>query len=205
MLCLRGGKRSGRLIVYCMKGMDERDGELDETGEFFMKTKKQCARAAAALALSVVLTLFAACALAQTAYINNGSDPASMLNLREQPDKGARALGKFLSGTQVEIVGDAGNGWSEVQIGSGRGVIGGYMMTSYLAANGTLDATQARAVASPYGTQSVVLRDEPSNSYDAVAMLAVGESVQVIGEMNEFRFVRTSGGCVGCLLASELK
>ena len=50
-----------------------------------------------------------------------------------------------------------------------------------------------------------MLRDRPSNSYDAVAMLMVGDSVLVIGEMNEFRYVQTASGCVGCLLSGELK
>ena len=63
----------------------------------------------------------------------------------------------------------------------------------------------AMQVTSPYGTQSVVLRDRPSNSYDAVAMLMVGDSVLGIGEMNEFRYVQTASGCVGCLLSGELK
>ena len=35
-------------------------------------------------------------------------------------------------------------------------------------------------VVSPYGTQSVVVRDTPSNSYDAVSMLEVGDDVRVI-------------------------
>ena len=60
-------------------------------------------------------------------------------------------------------------------------------------------------VVSPYGTQSVVLRDRPSNSYDAVAMLMVGESVTVIGVSGDFCFVQLADSSVGCLLGSELK
>ena len=78
-------------------------------------------------------------------------------------------------------------------------------MTEYLSASVFVDATKSASVVSPYGTQSVVLRDRPSNSYDAVAMLMVGDSVLVIGEMNEFKYVQTGSGCVGCLLGSELK
>ena len=128
-----------------------------------------------------------------------------MLNVRAAPDKGAAVLGKFLSGTQVEIVADAGGGWSQIVIGSGNGVISGYAMTQYLAQSARVDATHEAAVVSPYGTQSVVLRDHPSNSYHPVAMLMVGDRVLVIGESDEFRYVQTGSGCVGCLLESELK
>lgn len=155
--------------------------------------------AAAAMMLAV------SCAMAQGAVIDNGSDPASMLNLREQPDRNAKVLGRFFSGTQVEIIADAGGGWSQITIGVKPGMVSGFVMTEYLDGASPVNATRSAAVASPYGTQSVVLRDRPSNSYNAVAMLMVGDSVIVIGEMNEFRYVQTGSGCVGCLLESELK
>lgn len=154
--------------------------------------------------LAAAMMLCAACALAQAAVVDNGSDPLSLLNLREQPDRSAAVIGRFLSGAQVEVVSSAGD-WSEVVIGTGMGKVKGFVMTQYLAQSARADATYTAVVASPYGTQSVVLRDGPSNSYDAVAMLRVGDGVLVIGEMNEFRFVRTGNGCVGCLLGSELR
>ena len=145
------------------------------------------------------------CALAQSAVIDNGADAAAMLNVRPAPDKGASALGRFLSGTQVEILGDAGNGFSKIAIGSGNGAVTGYAMTQYLSGGAQVDATYEACVASPYGTQSVVLRDKASNSYHPVAMLMVGEHVLVVGEKDGFRYVKTGSGCVGCLLESELK
>jgi len=157
------------------------------------------------LLVAAAMVLCAACALAQDVVIDNGSDPASMLNLRAQPDRSAAAIGRLLSGTRVTVLGDAGNGWSHILIGQERGAVTGYVMTQYLSENVRVDATRRAGVVSPYGTQSVVLRDRPSNSYDAVAMLMVGDSVLVIGEMNEFRYVQTASGCVGCLLESELK
>ncbi len=154
---------------------------------------------------TAAMLLSAACAFAQGAVITGGSDPLNMLALHAAPDAGAAALGKFLCGTPVEIVADAGGGWSQIAIGTGSGVISGYAMTQYLGTSAGEDATYSAVVASPYGTPSVVLRDRASNSYGAVAMLTVGDRVQVIGEMGEFRFVRTGSGCVGCLLASELR
>ena len=169
-------------------------------------TRKRWMHRTAVLALALVLGA-APAALAQSAVVDNGSDPQSRLNLREQPDKGSASLGRFYSGTPVEIVADAGGGWSQVTIGTADSCVGGYMMTAYLAdsgASGVTDATLERSVVSPYGTPSVVLRDQPSNSYDAVAMLRVGETVRVLGDSGEYYFVMTQSEAVGCLCSNEL-
>jgi len=155
--------------------------------------------------VTMLLLMMCAPAFAQSAVVDNGSDPASRLNMRSAPSRDAGAVGKFVSGTPVEIVADAGDGWSQVRIGGGRHAVSGYMMTQYLHASSAVDARESRKVASPYGTPSVVLRDRPSNSYDAVMMLAVGEGVTVIGVSGDFCYVVASDGSVGCLLSSELK
>ena len=155
--------------------------------------------------LAALLLMLPVAAMSHGAVIDNGSDPGSRLNMRSQPSRDASAVGKFVSGTQVEVLGDAGDGWSQVCIGSGRGSITGYMLTEYLKPSSAIDARESRKVASPYGTQSVVLRDRPSNSYNAVAMLMVGETVTVIGVSGDFCFVETADSSVGCLLGSELK
>ncbi|MBR5559822.1 MAG: SH3 domain-containing protein [Clostridia bacterium] len=155
--------------------------------------------------LALALLLVPVMAAAQSAVVDNGSDPSSRLNMRAQPSREAAIVGKFASGTQVEIVAEAGDGWSQVCIGSGRCSVSGYMMTSYLKAKSAVDARETKRVVSPYGTQSVVLRDRPSNSYDAVMMLMVGETVTVIGVNGDFCFVQTGDDSVGCLMSSELK
>ena len=71
-------------------------------------------------------------------------------------------------------------------------------------AAGVIDATRSMEVVSPYGTQSVVLRSEASDSYDAVAMLRVGETVRVLGDSGEYYFVMTQSEAVGCLCSNEL-
>lgn len=162
----------------------------------------------AALALCALLTMTAAGALAQTALVNNGKDPTATLNLRGEPSRDSASLGGFYSGTQVEIVSDAGCGWSEVSIGGGQGSVSGYMASDYLATGdamrGVTDATYDAQVVSPYGTQSVVLRSAPSGSYDAVAMLAVGEGVRVIGVSGKYYYVRLDDDSVGCLAGDEV-
>lgn len=158
----------------------------------------------ALLAAALVFAL-AAAALAQPAVVNNGADPASKLNMRTAPGTDAPSVGRFASGTQVEIIADAGNGWSQVQIGGGMNSICGYMKTEFLSGSTAIDAREIHSVVSPYGTPAVVLRDRPGNSYDAVAMLPVGTQVTVIGVSGDFCYVQIEDTSVGCLAGSELK
>ena len=155
--------------------------------------------------LAALLLMLPVAAMAHGAVVDNGSDPGSRLNMRTQPSRDASAVGKFVSGTHVEILADEGDGWVQVRIGSGEASVTGYMMRDYLKDSSSVDARESRTVASPYGTQSVVLRNKPSNSYHPVAMLAVGEKVTVIGVSGDFCYVMTGSGQVGCLLSSELK
>lgn len=157
--------------------------------------------------LMLMLTLVGGRAFAQSAVVNNGSDAAARLNMRGQPSKDADSLGQFYTGTPVNIVSDAGNGWSQVTIGSGNNSLSGYMMTAYLSADASsvTDATLYMEVTSPYGTQSIIVRSEPSNSYDAVAALVVGDSVRVIGTAGSYYYVLLSDQSVGCLSTSEVK
>lgn len=154
--------------------------------------------------LALVFAL-AAPAFAQPAVVDNGSDPMSRLNMRSAPGTDAPSMGRFSSGTPVEILADAGNGWSQVQIGGGMNSICGYMKSEYLSAGAAIDAREIHAVVSPYGTPVVVLRDRPGNSYNAVAMLPVGTQVMVIGVSGDFCYVQIEDTSVGCLASSELK
>ena len=156
------------------------------------------------IALVAALVLLAPCALAETGVV----DVTSTLNMRSEPCRTSLSLGKFYRGTQVEIVGDAGEGWSEVSIGEGLGSISGYMKSDYLATGSAMDsvvdATFDMQVVSPYGTRSVVLRSKPSDSFEAVAMLEVGEAVRVIGVSGDFYYVLSDDDAVGCLAGDEL-
>ena len=157
------------------------------------------------VSLAVLMALWGGQALAQSAVVNNGSDPNSRLNMRDQPSRDAGAVGQFYTGTPVEIVSDAGGGWSQVTIGGGANSLSGYMMSQYLSTDtaSVQDATKDMQVVSPYGTQSVVVRDTPSNSYDAVSMLEVGDDVRVIGTKGDYYYVLLDDNSVGCLSTSE--
>ena len=135
----------------------------------------------------------------RTAYVNNPRS-TQVLYLRETPSQRARALGQYKNGTQVKVV-SYGATWCEVYVGTRHG----YMMTRYLAedASAVQDMTKEMQVVSPYGTQSVVVRNTPSNSYDAVAMAEVGDEVRVIGTKGDYYYVLLGDGSVGCLSTSE--
>ena len=157
--------------------------------------------------MMLMMTVCGGRALAQSAVVNNGSNPDSKLNMREAPTKDADAVGQFYTGTPVEIVSDAGDGWAEVTVGGGVNSLSGYMMRQYLSTDvsAVQDATKSMEVISPYGTQSVVVRDTPSNSYDAVAMLEIGDDVRVIGTKGNYYYVLLGDNSVGCLSTSEAK
>ncbi len=157
--------------------------------------------------MMLMMTVCGGRALAQSAVVNNGSNPDSKLNMREAPAKDADAVGQFYTGTPVEIVSDAGDGWAEVTVGGGVNSLSGYMMRQYLSTDvsAVQDATKSMEVISPYGTQSVVVRDTPSNSYDAVAMLEIGDDVRVIGTKGNYYYVLLGDNSVGCLSTSEAK
>ncbi len=142
---------------------------------------------------------------ALAAVVDNGSDPDSRLNMRAEPSKEADSIGKFYSGTEVEILSDAGEGWAEVQIGTAPYCLNGYMMQEYLSDSVNVDATREMEVISPYGTQSIVIRSRPSNSYDAVAMIEVGSQVHVIGTAGDYYYVRLSDDAIGCLSVDEVE
>lgn len=130
-----------------------------------------------------LLMLWGGQAMAQSAVVDNGSDPSSRLNMRDQPSKDAGSDRPVLHGHTRRNRFGCGGGWSQVTIGGGANSLSGYMMSQYLSTDtaSVQDATKDMQVVSPYGTQSVVVRDTPSNSYDAVSMLEVGDDVRVIG------------------------
>ena len=50
------------------------------------------------VSLAVLMALWGGQALAQSAVVNNGSDPNSRLNMRDQPSRDASAVGQFYTG-----------------------------------------------------------------------------------------------------------
>lgn len=67
-----------------------------------------------------------------TATVAN-PDPKDRLNLRVRPDKASDSLGKYYSGTQVEILEQVNSEWAKVRIGfADAGYMEGYMLNDFL-------------------------------------------------------------------------
>lgn len=154
------------------------------------KTAVVCAMLILALAAS-------ACAYAEAVSGAAGSTTA----LREQPGQGSRAIGQFYNGAQLQMLSQAGDGWALVAFGG----VQGYMPLEALSSGVKRDETLTASVVSPYGTPSVVLRDRPSDSYNAVAMVTVGSQVRVLGTSGKFVFVTLNNGTEGCLSSQEIR
>lgn len=76
--------------------------------------------------------------------IVNNPNPKDRLNLRVKPDKASDSLGKYYSGTQVEILESAKSEWVKVRIGFvDSGYMEGYMLNDFLVYPGTANDVQS--------------------------------------------------------------
>ncbi|MFR8976642.1 MAG: hypothetical protein ACLVJB_01935 [Christensenellales bacterium] len=77
------------------------------------------------------------------------------------------------------------------------------MMSQYLSTDtaSVQDATTCRSFRP--AARRASSRDTPSNSYDAVSMLEVGDDVRVIGTKGDYYYVLLDDSSVGCLSTSE--
>lgn len=154
-----------------------------------------------ALGMALLLMCLFSAALAKTACV---SVPNGQVNVRREGKSGAEIVCKLVSGARVDVQ-EGADGWAKITLGKGRGSITGYMMTEYLAAAPAKDDVREKTVASPYDTQSVVLRSAASDSYDAVSMAQVGQTVLLLGSMDGFGLVQLADGSVGWLSNAEMK
>ena len=115
------------------------------------------------------------------------------LNVREQPTTGSRREYTLPCGTEVEILGYAGNGWA--QIVPVKGGQSGFVMTKFLQDKkpGKYEITEREdnfrtvtpfmATAKALNTntdRSVGLRVEPNKTANAIRRLYAGDEVEVI-------------------------
>lgn len=132
-------------------------------------------------------------------------NPASIdrLNLRVSPSQDAPTLGKYYSGTVVDILSSDQNGWTKVRFHS----LEGYMMTKYLAF-GQEQLTVASAVpsvkvANTSGT-GLNLRQDQSTTSASLGLYSNGSTVQVFGVSETWCHVQTEDGNVGFMLRERL-
>ena len=119
--------------------------------------------------------------------------PQERLNLRAQPDTGAKSLGKYYNGAKVIINGDSSGEWVPVAIGN----LSGYMKSEFLAISGTPKAEQVVSgmpilcVTTPSGKLN--LRQTPSTSAPSLGAYSGGTLVTLCGLTDEWAHVIVDG------------
>lgn len=118
------------------------------------------------------------------AVVNN-PDPADRLHLRVSADRDSASLGKFYSGTPVQVL-SRGDKWCRVSVGLGEGALTGWMMTAYLTFGGEMDGVKA-------AFPQLCLREE----HEGAPGLSAG--FQVIGvDDTLFILMREDGALLTC-------
>ncbi|MDO5300506.1 MAG: SH3 domain-containing protein [Clostridia bacterium] len=125
------------------------------------------------------------------------------LNLRTEPSQSAPTLGKYYSGTTVEVLGGDQNGWTKVRIDT----LEGYMMTKYLVF-GQDQYTVGYAIPSvkienAVGT-GLNLRRGQSTGSPSLGLYPNGSTVRVYGVGETWCHVQTEDGNVGFMLRESL-
>ena len=152
---------------------------------------------------ALLLAVFSCAALADglpthgTVYVSN-PDPTDRLNLRVEPRQDALSLGKFYSGTPVELLGESKSGYVKVYCAN----MEGWMDERYLAtaANSAMPGTKVSA-------SSANLRLQPSYDADVLGSYARNTDVTVMGVRDDGWLYVNAGSKAGYmrgdLLASE--
>lgn len=137
-----------------------------------------------------------------TAVVNNPNS-IDRLNLRTKPSQDAPTLGKYYSGTVVEVLGGDQNGWTKVRFHT----LEGYMMTKYLAFGQdqyTVGAAMPSVkVENPRG-MGLNLRQGQSTKSVSQGLYKNGSTVQVFGVSESWCHVQTEDGNVGFMLRESL-
>lgn len=151
------------------------------------------------IGLLILWILLCTHASAEWATVCN-PNPSDRLNLRAEASSEAISYGKYYSGTQVQILSRAQNGWYRVRIGTGNGVcdVEGYMMAKYLAVGSAAVQDARPRVTLSDSSGSVVLRDFYTGS--CVGKVRSGTSVTVLGVGTKYLHVLTDSGECGMVL-----
>lgn len=139
---------------------------------------------------------------ADTAVVNNPNS-IDRLNLRALPSQDAPTLGKYYSGTVVEVLSVEQGGWTKVRLQA----LEGYMMTKYLVFGQdqwqVACAMPSVQVNNPNGT-GLNLRQEQSTTSNSLGLYPNGSTVTVYGVSEAWCHVQTSDGSMGFMLRDEL-
>lgn len=137
-----------------------------------------------------------------SAVVNNPNS-IDRLNLRTKPSQNAPTLGKYYSGTTVEVLSSNQNGWTKVRIHT----LEGYMMTKYLAFGqdqfSVGYALPSVKIENMNGT-GLNLRQQQSSSSASLGLYKNGSTVCVLGVSENWCHVQTEDGQVGFMLREGL-
>lgn len=145
-----------------------------------MKAKQFCC-----LLLLLALLLPATGLAEDVAYVINPK-PEDRLHLRDKPSGDGESLGKYYTGTVVEVLGQNGD-YSNVRVGNQRG----YMLREFLT-NGNVSFSLGEwgIVNVKNVRESVHIRGEAQKGAKSRGMLPNGAAVQILDETDEYYHVR---------------
>jgi len=135
------------------------------------------------IAAALLLALLPVIALAADFAVVTGGK----LNLRQYASTSSTSLGKYATGSWVEIRGDGGNGFAYVRTMDGKN---GYMSRNYL--NTAVNANTATVKYANGGY--VNLRSGPSLTYSIVTRVTSGTQVHVQNDSYEWNYISVNAG-----------
>ena len=140
------------------------------------------------IAAALLLLLLPVLALAAEFAVVTGGK----LNLRQYASTDSYSLGKYASGSWVEIKGDGGNGFAYVKTMDGKK---GYMSTNYLATAAEPNVATVRYANGGY----VNLRSGPALTYSVLMRITSGTKVTIENDSYEWNYVSVfHGGQIVC-------
>ena len=137
-----------------------------------------------------------------SAVVNNPNS-IDRLNLRTKPSQEAPSLGKYYSGTSVEVLSGDENGWTKVRLHT----LEGYMMTKYLVfGQEQFKVGYAMPSVKINNTKGVGLnlRQDQSTNSPSLGLYKNGSVVCAFGVSQTWCHVRTEDGNVGFMLRENL-
>ena len=132
----------------------------------------------------------------------NNPNPADRLNLRTKPSEEAPTLGKYYTGTFVEVLEDDNSGWVKVRFCN----LEGYMMKKYLAFGedrGNVRSALPGVKINNAGGTGLNLRETQSVNSLSLGLYKNGETVLVFGVDETWCHVQVDGK-IGFMLREKL-
>lgn len=152
-----------------------------------------------AIVLTLCCCLLAAASCAGDETASYGIIQGGSLHMREYPSREADISATYDSGTWVELVAEAENGFYSVIAEDGRE---GYMMQGYILPD-TLAAGDWGTVEN--GTRYVNLRADPSEDGEIIGHVTTGDRFELLAYGDPYAMVRFDGVSVGYIASGLIR